>query len=447
MKNIQLGKDPVNSIFWKYAVPSIIAMLAQTTAGLIDSIFIGRFVGPEGLSAITLFFPFIGLLIGIGAMFAIGSSTLAGIELGKNNREKSNNYFNLAIWVLSIISISATLIIIATLPFMSKVMSVTGITKIHMHTYGFYLSPFFIFFMLNFVFSFFLKLDGKPSTVVKITVSGTIINIVLDYLLVVVFNLSLKGAALATGLSQLIPWTLFILVSLKSNWIYRKPVIIAKEIYAICFNGFSELMSNIAHALSGFIFNIMILNQVGVKGIAAYSIALNLSSIVASIGYGFGESNQSGVSFNFGAGLLDRVKHFRNLTAKVNLFAGSIMFIIAFFFGGIAAKLFVTDLETIQLSQLIMKYYAVAYIVMGVNISIGTYYTAINDPILSAGITFYRSLIGLVIGLLIFPSILGPNGIWVAIIFTEFTSFIAGIYLYNKKPYGLDKEKALRMTA
>jgi len=94
-KALNLGEDKVSHLFWKYAIPSMIAMLAQTTASFIDSIFIGKFVGPEGLSAITLFFPTISILIGIAAMFAIGSSTLAGIEKGKGNQEKSNNYFNL----------------------------------------------------------------------------------------------------------------------------------------------------------------------------------------------------------------------------------------------------------------------------------------------------------------------------------------------------------------
>lgn len=447
MNKIQLGKDPVYKIYWKYAIPSIIAMLAQTTAGLIDSIFIGRFVGPEGLSAITLFFPFIGLLIGLGIMFAIGSSTLAGIELGKGNSHKSNNFFNLAIWVLSVLSIVASIIIACSLPMMTKVLAVTGITKIYMYDYGYYLLPFFLFFMINMVFSFYLRLDAKPSTVVKITLIGTLTNIVLDFLFIIVFKWSLKGAALATGLSQLIPFMLYIFFIRHSSWTFKKPTIKKNEIFAICFNGFSELMSNIAHALAGFIFNILIMHQIGVKGVAAYSIALNISGIAASIGYGFGDANQSGISFNFGAKNFKRVKAFRNLTIKVNLLTGILLFSLTYLFGKDAAKLFVTDPETIALAQNILKYYAIAYLVMGVNISMGTFYTAVNDPIISASITFYRSFIGLVIGLVIFPFLFATNGIWISIIFTEFTTFIGGLVLYYKKPLGLDVEKALGMIA
>ena len=213
-KQINLGEDKVSKIFWKYAIPSIIAMLAQTTASFIDSIFVGKFVGPEGLSAITLFFPCVAILIGIAAMFAIGSSTLAGIELGKDNQEKSNNYFNLAMLFLTVISLVSTLIIVSNMELITNALNVTGITKTYILDYGGTISYFFIFFMLNFAMSFFLKLDGKPTIVVIVMISGTLTNITLDYLFIVVFKMGLTGAALATGLSQLIPWTILIFTTI-----------------------------------------------------------------------------------------------------------------------------------------------------------------------------------------------------------------------------------------
>lgn len=438
---IQLGNDKVTKIFWTYAIPSIIAMLAQTTAGAIDSIFVGRFIGPEGLSAITLFFPFVMLLIGFGSMFAIGSSTLAGIELGKGNQEKSNNFFNLAFWVLGIFSIIASVIFITNLDFISSALT-SGITAEYIGDYGGTISFFVFFFMLNFVMSFFLKLDGKPGLVVKIMLTGTIINIVLDYVFIVLLDLSLKGAALATGLSQLIPFMLFLFVIIThSNWTFKKPIFIRKEIFAIIFNGSSELLSTTAHALAGFVFNIIILREIGVLGVAAYAVTLQIGSIAASIGYGFGEANQAAISFNVGAEKLHRVQKFRRLTLIANLISGFTIFLLAFFFGKYAAQIFVKDAETIKLASSILRIYAFAFIVMCSNISVSTYYTAVNDPVLSGGLAFYRSFIGLIIGLLIFPALLGSQGIWVAIIFSEFSAFVAGMYFFAVKPFGL-KSKA-----
>ncbi len=449
-KKIDLGKDKVNKIFWIYALPSIIAMLAQTTAGAIDSIFIGKYVGPEGLSAITLFFPFVMLLIGVGSMFAIGSSTLAGIELGKENKEKSNNYFNLSVWVLSVLSLVFTLIILMNLDFISSSLT-SGITKTYINDYGGTISYFILFFMLNFVLAFFLKLDGKPSVVVKIMLTGTILNIVLDYVFIVMLDMSLKGAALATGLSQLLPFILFLYVTIKSSsWTFKRPQIIKKEILAIIFNGSSEFLSTTAHALAGFVFNIIILKQIGIFGVAAYAVTLQISSVASSIGYGFGESNQAGISFNVGANQLKRVMKFRSLTLKANLVSGFVIFLLAYFFGDYAAGIFVKDPVTIELATSILKYYAFAFILMCSNISIGTYYTAVNDPLLSGGIAFYRSFIGLMIGLLIFPLLIGSNGIWLAVIFAEITTFIIGMYFFITKPYGLNikkKNKTVKIAA
>lgn len=444
-KALDLGNDQVSHLFWKYAIPSMIAMLAQTTASFIDSIFIGKFVGPEGLSAITLFFPTISILIGIAAMFAIGSSTLAGIELGKGNPEKSNNYFNLAMLFLTLTSIVFTFIIVTNMDTITKVLKVTGITAQYVTEYGGTISYFFFFFLLNFALSFFLKLDGKPTVVVAVMISGTVSNIVLDYLFIVVFEMGLRGAALATGISQLLPWTLLVFTTVfRSNWTFKFPKIRLKEIGQILFNGSSEFLSSSAHAITGFVFNMIIISRLGVVGVAGYAVALQITSIAASIGYSYGEANQTGISFNMGANKLDRVKKFRTMTTKASIITGIVFFFLTYFLGQYAATIFVKDPKTIEIASYILKFYAFAYIVMGTNISIGTYYTAVNDPITSAGITFYRSFIGFFLGMAICIPLFGDSGIWLSILFAEFTTFIIGMILYKSKPYGLNVKKIQR---
>jgi len=446
--SINLGKDKVSKVFWTYAIPSILAMIAQTTATMIDSIFIGQYVGPIGLSAITVFFPMLGLLIGIGSMFAIGGTTLAGIELGKGNQRKSNRYFNITVWLLGILSIVATTLVIYTLPLATNLFSMGETTKINVLQYGQTISYFFLFFMMNFALSFFLKLDGKPIIVVIVMVSGTLINILLDYILIVHLNLGLYGAALATGASQLIPWLiLLVTVVFKSNWQFCKPNFNWKDLKQIIFNGSSELLSNSAVAISGVFINTIILARVGEVGLAGYAVALQIAGIASSLGYGFAESNQTAISYNLGANQLDRVKSFRTYTLKANLITGFLIFISTYFLGEYMARLFVKEISTIHMASQILKYYAVAFIFMGSNITLGTYYTAINDPMTSAGITFYRSLLGLGIGLILGPLFFGDTGIWLAIIFTELSTFIIGRILLAKKPYGINLKKNIKQLA
>ncbi|MGL1891610.1 MAG: MATE family efflux transporter [Spirochaetaceae bacterium] len=436
-RQLDLGVTPIKKVFWSYAIPSILAMIAQNTATLVDSIFIGRFVGPEGLSAVSLFFPAVGILIAIGAMIAIGATSLAGIDLGAGRIEKSNNIFNVTVVSLTGIGLLSAIILFNIMKFVPGLVGATGLTAKYLIDYGLQLSGFFPFFLLNFAFMFFLKLDGKPHYMIISSICSTLINITLDYLFIVKFGWLLRGAALATGLSQIIPWIiLFSAIIIKSRWKLARPHFHFLEIKNIIFNGSSEFLSNIAYSLAGMIFNIMILKKIGVMGVAAYAVALQVANLVGSIAYGFGESNQAGVSYNYGAKLFNRVDGFRKQTMLVTFITGLILAVISFWKGEFISSLFVTDLETIKMATYILKFYSFAFIFTGLNIAIGTYYTAINDPVRSGGITLYRSFIGLIIGLVLFIWLFGNNGLWMAIIFSEVSSFIIGIIMLKKSPHG-----------
>lgn len=444
MNNIQLGKDKISKIFWLYAIPSILTMIAQSTAMVVDSIFVGQFIGPKGLSAITLFFPLVGIFIGVGTMFAIGGTTLAGIELGKGNREKSNNLFNTIFFILTGLSLIGTIAVYFGIGPMVRLLNTEDILKTYVIDYGQTLSFFFVFFMLNFALSFFLKLDGKPLLVVIIMVSGTLINIILDYLFIYQFGMGLKGAALATGASQLIPWFLLMFnVIKKSHWKFKKPKFHFDELKMIVFNGSSEFLTNMTVSITGIIFNMIIIRRVGVIGLAGFAVCQQIVSIASSLGYGFAESCSAAISYNFGAEQLNRVKTLLRYTLKANITGGILLFIMAFFFGDRLASIFVNDTETIQIATNILKYYGVSFVFVGMNITFATFYTAVNDPLSSAGISFYRSFVGILLGLLILPLAFGNTGIWLSIVFVELTTFLIGLILIKKLPFGNYKNKMI----
>lgn len=441
-RQIDLGNDKTSKIFWNYAIPSILAILAQSTAGLVDSVFIGRFIGGDGLSAITLIMPVIMFLGGVGTMIAIGGTTLAGIHKGKEDLEKSNNFFNVTIWLLSIAAITATVLLISLSGKFSNLLGAEGKVAEFMVDYAKTLSLFFLPFLLTFAFSFFLKLDGKPVAVVVIILSGTVINILLDYLFVGVLEWNMKGAALATGASQLIPWILMLyIIKFKSSWKFSGPVFRIKEIWAMLFNGSSELLSMAAASIAGFIFNVIIIEKIGIHGVAAYAVALQITTISTSVFYGFAEAVQSAVSFNLGANKLSRVKKLRNISIYANFASGVLLCIVSLTFGESIANIFIKEQGTITMAAHILDFYAVAFIMSGVNITLATYYTAVNSPILSGILAVSRSLIALVIGLIILPLIFGDQGIWMAVIFAEVATIIVGITCIRKYPFGSFQEK------
>ncbi|PAB60101.1 MATE family efflux transporter [Anaeromicrobium sediminis] len=442
--HVDLGNDKISKIFWHYAIPSILAMLAQSTAGLVDSAFIGRYVGSKGLSAITLIMPFVMLLAGIAIMVAIGGTTLAGIHKGKEELEKSNNYFNVTIVLLSMIAVAATIILIGLSSKFPNLLGAEEKIAEYMIDYIRTLSLFLLPFILTFAFSFFLKLDGKPVVVVLAVLIGTVINISLDYLLVGVLGWEMKGAALATGMSQLIPWLLMLyMIKYKSSWKFSVPIFRKKEIWSMLFNGSSELLSMAAASIAGFIYNVIIIKKIGMEGVAAYAVALQITTISTSVFYGFAEAIQSAVSFNLGAHKLERVKKLRSMSIYANLASGVVLCVASLMLGESMASIFIKEKGTIQIAAYILDFYAFAFILSGVNITLGTYYTAVNSPILSAVITASRSLIGLIIGLIILPLIFGNEGIWMAVIFAEVATIIVGIVCMRKYPFGDLKENLI----
>ncbi len=434
---LDLGKTRIDKLFWTYAIPSIFMMIVQGTASLIDSVFVGRYVGAEGLAAITLVMPLIMFLIGFGTMIAVGGTTLAGIEKGSENIKKSNNLFNVTTSLLLISGVLGAIAIYLMVPLMANFTGAKGEVLTQTVAYANYISYFTPFFLLNFALGFFLKLDGKPVIVVLIMLSGTLTNILLDYLLIAKFAMGVQGAAIATGLSQAIPFLIFLgFIVFKSSWKIEMPRFYLNEVGRIFFNGLSEFLNNIALSITGVIFNYIIMMKVGSNGIAAYAVALQIAGIASFIGYGIAEGSQVAVSYNFGAEKYKRVENFRNLSLKVSFILGILMCITLFLFGKQFAAIFVKEREVINLAIYILRYYAVSFIFIGININVGTYYTAINDPVRSAMITVYRSLVAVILGLFLFPIFWGDKGIWLTIVFIEVSTFIIAFFMLKRSPFG-----------
>lgn len=447
-KELDLQNEKVSKVFWSFAIPSILAIVMQSTAGLIDSIFIGRFIGPSGLSAITLVMPIIMLLAAVSAMIGIGGTTLAGIYKGKEEEEKSNNFFNVTLTLIVIFAGMGMFIVLGLGNSFASVLGASGEVAKHIGDYALTIALFFIPFMMNFAMGFFLKLDGKPVAPVIAVSFGMVINIVLDYVFIVDMNLGMRGAALATGMSQLIPFMILVYILIKkSNWEFKKPIFIISEVKQMLFNGSSELLSMASVSVASFIYNMIIMANVGVSGIASYAVAVQVGSLSVGIFYGFAEAAQSPVSVNYGAKKFERVSEFRKLSSKSNLIAGLTICMLVFLFGENIATIFVKEKSVIDLAVYILRFFGISYIFAGMNVTIATYYTAVNSPILSGGLTTVRSLISLVVGLVILPIIFGEVGVWSAIIFAEFTSFIIAMICYKKWPFGsIEKDKAFNSS-
>ncbi|MGL5087262.1 MAG: MATE family efflux transporter [Clostridium sp.] len=434
---IDLENGKVFSIFIRYAIPSIIGMLAMTSAGIIDGVFVGQYVGAEALAAVNIAMPLLNIFFGIGVMIATGGATLSNIKRGEGKINESNNAYTVTVTLVTLIGLIATVFCVVFSDTAAILLGASADTVEHVSTYIRIVSIFFIPFLGSFSLEMFLKNDGFSILPIVAMVLGAITNVIFDIIFIGYLNMGLKGAALATGIAYTVP-TVIMLVCIfgKSSWKIVKPIFKIKEISELLFNGSSELLSNVSVGISGLIFNIIIIRDIGTIGVAAYSVSNYAGMIAMAVFFGIASAIHPGVSFNKGCGNEKRVLAFKKIGVITSLISGVILAIILVSFGEAIVHLFVGyDEEITTLAVTIIKFYAVAMILAGVNIVASMYYTAINEPLISATIAGSRSLICLIAGVILLPMIFGSNGIWSSIIFAESITIIVSIYFFKKKKW------------
>ncbi len=434
---LDLGKDSILKIFIQYAVPSVLGMLAMSLAGIVDGIFIGRYVGTNGLAAINLVYPLAALALGISIMIGVGGSTVATTELGAGKIKTAQNTFTVTIILITSFAI---FVILAGSLFMDSLINLLGSDNLLKNDVKDYLSTiilFFPFLMLTFILDAFIRSDGSPLFSVVSLIISALINIVLDYYFVAVFSWGLKGAAMATGISQTAAFIILSLYILNGKTKYRfvRPVFNAKKIKLMLFNGSSELVNEMSAGFSTYIFNLILMTRLGAIGVAAYSVVGYGAMVGVMIFFGVAQAIQPGVSYNLGAENLDRIKAFLRLGTVVNVVVGVIMFLAMFFFAEPLALIFAKDnLQLIKLTIHISKLFSFSFLLSGINIVLSMFFTSMHRAKDSIIIALSRSLIFILIGLAFLPPLLGNNGIWLVVVFAELMTLLLSLYLFKKKP-------------
>ena len=432
---LDLGKDSIAKIFISYAIPSILGMLAMSLAGVIDGIFIGRYVGTNGLAAVNLVYPLAAFALGVSIMIGVGGSTIATTEMGAGKKKDANETFTLTLLLIVLFALFVT--IVGTI-FMNQLIGLLGANEqIESDVYQ-YLSViilFFVFFMLTFIFDAFIRSDGSPLFSVLSLIASAFINIALDYIFVARFSWGLKGAALATGISQFAAFLLLsvYLLSGKSKYKLAKPSFSRIKIKNMMYNGSSELVNEMSAGKSTYVFNLVLMARLGSIGVAAYSIIGYGAMIVSMIMFGIAQAVQPAISFNLGSQNVERIRKFLKTALLTNVIIGIVMFAAMNIYVESLASVFVhNDKELISLTIEINRYFSFSFLLSGSNMVMSMYFTATQKAKESVMIALSRSFIALMTGLMILPQFLGDKGVWSSVLFAEFATIILVLILYKR---------------
>lgn len=436
--NIQLSEHFNYKKLLRFTLPSIIMMIFTSIYGVVDGFFVSNFVGKTPFAAVNFIMPFLMILGSIGFMFGTGGSALISKTMGEGDKERAKRLFSLFIYISA-----GCGIVIAVLGFIfirpiAGLLGAEGTMLDDCVTYGRIILAALPAYMLQYEFQSFFVTAEKPQLGLAVTIAAGMTNMVLDALFVAVFSWGLPGAAAATAISQCVGGLLSLIYFVRPNSSLlrlTKTKYDGGALLKACTNGASELMSNISMSIVSMLYNVQLIKYAGEDGVAAYGVLMyvNMIFLAAFIGYSVGTAPIIG--YNYGAGNHDELKNLLKRSLKIIGTFSVVMVIAAEVLARPLTVIFVGyDQGLLELTLRGFIIYSFSFLFSGIAIFGSSFFTALNDGLISALISFLRTLLFQVAAVLIFPLILGIDGIWISIVAAELmAAVVTSLFLVTKR--------------
>ncbi len=426
-KQITLADHFTTGRLLRFVLPSIVMMVFISIYGVVDGLFVSNVVGKTAFASINLIMPFLMVFGGIGFMIGTGGSAVVARTLGEGDRERANRIFSMLIYVTVVVGIIFSAIGIAFLEPIARLLGADDAMMPYCLSYGRWNLIALTAFMLQNVFQSFLVTAEKPKIGLAVTVAAGCTNMVLDYLFVAVFRWGVAGAAVATGLSQcvggVIPLVYFLMPQGKINTSCLKLTragIDWNVLFHTVTNGSSELMSSISSSVVNMLYNKQLLRFEGENGVAAYGAIMYINFIFIAIFIGYAIGSAPIIGYNYGSGNTDELKNMFRKSILFNLITGVCLAGLAISLSGLLTGIFVGyDAELEALTRHGFCIYALAFTVCGINIFGSSMFTALSNGLVSALISFLRTLLFQVTVVLVLPIFFDVEGVWASVLVAE----------------------------
>lgn len=429
----ELGTKNVWKLLVQYAVPSVIAMTAASVYNITDSIFIGQGVGALAISGLAVTFPFINLAAAFGAMVGVGASTLMSLRLGQKDYEVANKILgnvlllNITLGILlSVVMLSFLDPILyffgasqATIPYARDYMVVILLGNVITHMY----------LGLNAL----LRASGHPKISMYTTLISVLINLILTPIFIYKFDWGIRGAALATVISQ----TLMLLWQLKiftntNNFIHlqRKAIRFKRKIvFDMLSIGLSPFLMNVTASAVVIIMNQSLLRYGGDNAVGAFGIINRVAFLFPMVVLGLTQGMQPIVGYNYGAGNFSRMNKALKYTIFLATGVTTIGFLIGEFMPRMVASVFTTDEELIEYAVEGLRIVLIFFPIIGFQMASSYFFQSIGMTKKAIFMSLTRQVLFLIPGLLILPSIFGLKGIWYSMPLSDLLSAIVAAFL------------------
>lgn len=417
----------------KFTLPSIAMMIFTSIYGVVDGFFVSNFAGKTPFAAVNLIMPFLMIVATVGMMFGTGGTAIVAKTFGEGKREKANALFSLFVYTaFGLGVVFAVLGILFIRPIAAK-LGAEGALLENCVVYARIILAVLPFYVLQLLFQSFFVTAEKPHLGLAVTISAGIANMVLDAVLVILLPMEYKlaGAAVATAMSQVIGGCFPLFYFFRKNTsILRlgKTTWQRKAIIKACTNGSSEFMSNVSMSLVGILYNLQLLEYAGENGVAAYGVMMYVSMIFSAAFFGYSIGTAPIVGYHDGAKNYMELKGLLRKSLWMIGFFGLGMIISAELLAVPLSDLFVGyDPELMELTVSGFRIFALSFGFMGFAIFASGFFTALNDGVTSAIISFLRTLLFQSAAVLLLPRLWGINGVWISIVVAEFMAVVLGM--------------------
>jgi len=438
---IQLSEHFSYIKLMRFTIHTIAMMIFTSIYGVVDGLFVSNIVGSEAFAGVNLIMPALMMLGSVGFMVGTGGSALVSKTIGEGNKKLANRYFSMLIYFLLIVGIVLSILGNVFIRQISELLGAKGEMVDICSTYGRTLLCSLPFFMLQNCFQSFLVVAEKPAMGLCVSVIAGLSNMVLDFLFIYVFRLGVFGAALATAISEFVGAAIPLIFFIRKNNSPLKLIktkLELKPILRTCSNGSSEMVTNISMSLVNMLYNLQLVKFAGYDGVVAYGIIMYVGFIFSGTYLGYCVGVAPIVGYHYGAANTAELKNLFKKSLFLLSSAAVVLTACAELLSSVLAGIFVgynQDLHNMTTNAI--QLFALSYIISGINIFASAFFTALNNGLVSAVISFMRTLVFQIAFIFILPELLGLNGIWLAVVGAEICSLIISVsfFVANRKKY------------
>ena len=423
---LEIASGNIYKTFFKFTLPNMVGLIAMSSVALVDGYFVGNYVNSVALAAVNIIIPLITVVFGISIMLTIGAAVLIGTYLGEGKVNKASAVFTKVMITITVISLFFTVLCLIFSEEVSRLLGANDEIMVYAVPYLKMVSIFFLFQALEYSLSVIIRTDGNPYLASTAVLFGAVLNFILDYIFIVKMNMGISGAALGTGISFMTSTFLMLF-----HFILKKGrVYLTKQTY----NGSSELLSEASVAVVAYLFNNIMVQNLGTYGVEAFAVINYALWATNMLCYAVGDSLVPLISINYGAMQYKRIQTILSLSRISVIFIGASVFaLFTFIPEKIIAILLnpVTDKDAFDIALVFADYMKYAFLILGLNMVYSSSFTAFQKPLHSVVVALSRGLILPVIFIFTMPLFFADKGIYSAVPLAEALTFILSFILWR----------------